>query len=150
MSSPGHGLPYFFSSCHSYVLPLHKFLVLRSVVASFCTSSFHLFFGFPTVPSFSETSFQNSFCYFVLEHPWYMPSPLYNLNVRIRYPVCVCTQSVQCFIAPYFPDAILSYWSRYSKKYFSFKRTYYLWDYRKTTAFHSQTENLFGYVFCEE
>lgn len=40
--------PLFFPSSHSYVLPLHKIFVLRSVVASFCNSSFHLFFGFPT------------------------------------------------------------------------------------------------------
>ena len=40
--------PLFFSSSHSYVLPLHKFFLLRIVMASFCTSSFHLFIGFPT------------------------------------------------------------------------------------------------------
>jgi len=40
--------PLYFSSSHSYVLPLHKFFVLRSVVACFCTSSFHPLSGFPT------------------------------------------------------------------------------------------------------
>ena len=45
----------------------------------------------------------------------------------MRYQVSVYTQSVQCFIVPYFPNAIFLYWVRYSKKYFSFKGTYYLW-----------------------
>jgi len=81
-------------------------------------------FVFPSIlrfshgPSSSETSFQNSFCYFVVEHPWNMPSPLYNVNVHIRYQVSVYTQSVQCFIVPCFPDAIFLYWVRYSKKHF--------------------------------
>lgn len=103
--------PMFSSSSDTYMWLLHaKFLVLINLQACF-----FIFLCIPQLsgrPSSCETSSQNSFWDFVVEHPYYIPNPLQSFNKHVCYKVNVCTPSLQFFILPYFLDAINIYWCK--------------------------------------
>jgi hypothetical protein len=115
------------SSSNSYVLPLHKFFVLGSVVAHLCTSSFHIFFGFPTGLRLLRLPSKILFVT-VLSNILGICLARFIIWTCVYVTKSVSVQSAQYSIVPYFTDATFLYWSRYSKKDVFIKGTYCLWN----------------------
>ena len=61
---------------------VQRCLILTNLAAYFRTSSSHLFPTFP--PGIPRPKFPSRICDSLVEHPYYVPSPLLSFNVQIR------------------------------------------------------------------